>query len=194
MKHLILGELRPSPSGWLTGIAMPAFLACHERWDRDGNERRDTRDEERRQGRFSALLLYADGRCFQRSDKRFRSGGKVDDLALPSDPQIAAFDYLARNQAQVAHELFTALVQEAPRIFPWFVEDLPDEVVRLLSTVEGMMGAVEFEGPVFGLHVEDSCVRVGFPFHSDLLDTEHGVGVVMYRDQVLEIGQQDVLF
>jgi hypothetical protein len=194
MEHVILGELRPSPSGWLASIAMPAFQTCYERWGMDGRELRDTRDEERRQGRFSALLLYTDRRYFQRSDKRFVPGGKVDDLAPPSDPQIAAFEYLARNQAQVARELFTALAREAQGIFSSVVDDLPDEVQRLLSTVEGMMGAVEFEGPVLGLQVEDGCVQVGFPFHSDLLDTEHGVGVVMLRDRVVEIGQQDVLF
>ena len=194
MKHLILGELRPSPAGWLASIAMSAFQACYERWDMDGRELPDTRDEERRQGRFSALLFYADHRTFQQSDKRFAPGGKVDDLAPPSEPQIAAFDYLARNQAQVAHELFTALAREAPVIFPWFVEDMPNEVERLLSTVEGIMGAVAFDGPVLGLQVEDGCVHVGFRFHSDLLDTEHGVGVVMHRDRVVEIGQWDILF
>jgi hypothetical protein len=56
-----------------------------------------------------------------------------------------------------------------------------------------MMGAVEFEGPFLGLQVEDGCVQVGFPFHSVLLDTEHGVGVVMHRDRVIEVGQQDML-
>lgn len=194
MNHPILGELRPSAAGWLANIDMPAFQACYERWDAAGNELRDTRDEARRQGRFSALLLYADGRHFQRSDKRFAPGGKVDDLAPPSDQQVAAFDYLARNQARIAHELFTALAREAPGIFSFIVDDLPDEVQRLLSTVEGIMGAVEFEGPFLGLRVEDGCVHVGFPFHSDLLDTEHGVGVVMLRDRVVEIGGQDVLF
>ena len=193
MKHPILGELRPSPPGWLATIAMPAFQTCYERWGMDCRELRDTRDEERRQGRFPALLLYTDARYFERSDKRFAPGGKADDLAPPSDPQIAAFDYLARNQAQVAHELFTALAREAPGIFSFIVDDLPDEVQRLLSTVDGMMGAVELDGPVLGRQAEDGFVQVGFPFHSDLLDTEHGVGVVMHRDRVVEIGQQDVL-
>jgi hypothetical protein len=194
MKHPILGELRPSSAGWLATIVMPAFQACYERWGMDGRELHDTRDEERRQGRFPARLSYADGRAFQQSDKRFAPGGKVDDLAPPSDPQIAAFDYLARNQAQIAHELFTVLAREAPGIFSFTVDDLPDEVQRLLSTVEGMMGAVEFKGPVLGLHVEDGCVQVGFPFHSDLLDTEHGVGVVMHRDRVIEVGDLDGFF
>lgn len=193
MKHPILGELCPSPAGWLADISMPAFQGSYERWGADGKELRDTRDEGRRQGRFSALLLYADGRHFNQSDRRFAPGGKVDDLAPPSDPQIAAFDYLAQNQARVAHELFTALAREAPDVFPWFAEDLSEELERLLSTAEGMMGGVEFEGPVFGLQIEDDCALVGFPFHSDLLDTEHGVGILMHRDRVVEIGGQDVL-
>ena len=194
MKHPILGELRPSSAGWLADIAMPAFQACYERWGMDGRELPDTRDEERRQGHFSAILIYPDHRFFNQSDKRLAPGGNIDDLAPPSEPQIAAFDYLARNQAQVAHELFTALAREAPDIFSFALDDLPDELRRLLSTVEGIMGAVEFDGPFFGLHVEDGCVQVGFRFHSDLLDPEHGVGVLVHRDRVVEIGEQNILF
>src|SRR5262249_50830931 len=139
-------------------------------------------------------LLYPDGRHFNRGDRRFAPGGSAGDLAPPSETPVAAFDYLARNQARIAPELFATLAREAPGIFPGFAGHYPGELERLLSTPEGMMGAVEFEGPVFRLDAEDGCVRVAFPFHSDLLDAEHGVAVLMHRDRVIEIGGRDVLF
>jgi hypothetical protein len=191
MNHPLIGQLHPCPSGgWRAVAVLPAFRPCYERWDSAGRERPDTRDEQRRRGDFWVYFL---GAAPGRAPRRHRRGRPtMEEAPPPSAEQAAAFDYLVCNQARVAQELFSALAREAPRVFPGEYHAFPSEAVRrLIATAAGVVGAVELEGVGLGVEAEAGCVRAGFAFHSDLLEPEHGVGVVMHRDRVVSIGHAE---
>jgi hypothetical protein len=186
MNHPILGELdRAKGGGWGLSLSLPAFQPFYERWYNDGSERQDTRNAEEKAGRFSVILLPVP------VDGPGRHG-----FQSPSDAQVAAVEYLRSNQQRVAEIVKTALVEQAPAVFHWeYIEDsLSDEMREKLATPEGMMHAVELQSIVIGVRGHDGFAKVGLSFHSEILEPEHGVCVVVLRDRPVLVGTWEELF
>lgn len=189
MDHPILGRLHPArEGGWRAYLSLPAFRPCYERWDADGEERPDTRGADEKNGRFCAYLLPL------LSDAG-PGAGRWAGADPPSDAQVTAIDYLLKNQDHVAREVGAALVREVPQVYHWdYLESVLADVMRQrLATADGMLQVVELESLVVGAWDEGGCARVGFSFHSELLEPEHGVAVIALRDRVLVVGTCDDL-
>lgn len=187
VNHAALGELSPETSrmpsldGWHTTVVLPAFQSCYERWNSDGSEVPDRRHDDRCRGHFPVWIPapFVDGLGAQQTP------------SLPSESQVAAFRYLVENQAVLASAIFTALLEDLPKELPWLLEDA---LKNKIATAEGMMGAVELQQICIYRQAEGGCAFTGFGFHSELLEPEHGIGVVMWREEVEALGQTDVLF
>lgn len=185
MNHPILGELDETEGGgWGLRLSLPAFQPFYERWYNDGGERQDTRDADEKEGRFWVILppVPVDGPG--------RHG-----LQPPSGAQVAAVEYLRSNQERVAEAVKAALVAQAPAVFHWeYIEDsLSDEMKETLATPDGMMQAVELQSIVIGVRDHDGLAKVGFSFHSEILEPEHGVCVVLLRESPVLVGSWDEL-
>jgi hypothetical protein len=185
VNHPILGELDEAEGGgWSLKLALPAFQPLYERWYNDGGERQDTRDADEKAGRFGVILppgpVEAPGRL---------------GLQPPSDAQVAAVEYLRSNQERVAEAVKAALVEQAPAVFHWeYIEDsLSDEMKAKLATPDGMMQAVKLQSIVIGVGDHDGLAKVGFSFHSEILEPEHGVCVVVLRETPVLVGTWDEL-
>jgi hypothetical protein len=188
VNHPILGELgeldEAAGGGWGLTLSLPAFQPFYERWYNDGGERKDTRDVDQKAGRFWVILppVPADGPG--------RHG-----LQPPSEAQVAAVEYLRSNEERVAEAVKAALVEQAPAVFHWeYIEDsLSDEMKEKFATPDGMMQAVELQSIVIGVKDHDGLAKVGFSFHSEILEPEHGVCVVVLRESPMLVGTWDDL-
>ncbi len=185
MNHPILGKLdEVEGGGWGLTLSLPAFQPFYERWYNDGGERQDTRDADEKAGRFRVILspVPADGPG--------RHG-----LQPPSDAQVAAVESLRSIQEQVAEAVKAALVEQAPAAFHWeYIEDsLSDEMKEKLATPDGMMQAVELQSIVIGVRDHDGLAKVGFSFHSEILEPEHGACVIVLRERPVLVGTWDEL-
>jgi hypothetical protein len=185
VNHPLLGELVEAKSGgWGLTLSLTSFQPFYERWLNDGRERQDTRDADEKAGRFWINLLPV-----------LVDGPGRHGLQPPSDAQVAAVEYLRRNQERMAEVVKSALVDQAPKVFHWdYIEDsLSDEMKGLFATPEGMMQAVELQSIVIGVMDHEGMAKVGFSFHSEILEPEHGVCVVLLRDSPVLVGTWDDL-
>ena len=185
MNHPILGDLDETEGyGWGLTLSLPAFQPFYERWYNDGGERQDTRDVDEKAGRFRVVL-----------PRVLDDGPGRHGLQPPSDAQVAAVEYLRSNQERVAEAVKVALVEQAPAVFHWeyIEESLSDAMKEKLATPDGMMQAVELQSIVIGVGDHDGLAKVGFSFHSEILEPEHGVCVVVLRESPVLVGTWDEL-
>ena len=80
-------------------------------------------------------------------------------------------------------------------MFHWdYIEDsLSDEMKEKLATPDGMMQAVELQSIVIGVSDCGGLAKVGFSFHSEILEPEHGVCVIVLRERPVLVGTWDEL-
>jgi len=185
MNHRILGELEGvDVGGWGLTLALPAFQPFYERWYNDGGERQDTRGADEKAGRFRVILPHMPA-----------AGPDRNGLQPPSDAQVAAVEYLRSNQGRVADAVKAALVEQAPAAFHWeyIQENVSDEMKERLMTPDGMMQAVELQNIVIGVTGHGGLAQVGFSFHSEILEPEHGVCVIVLREAPILVGTWDDL-
>jgi hypothetical protein len=185
VNHPKLGVLdEEEGGGWGLKLALPAFQPFYERWLNDGRERQDTREADEKAGRFRVLLLPVpvDGPGHYGSQQ-------------PSIAQVAAVEYLSLNQLRIAEAVKAALVEEAPTVFHWeyIEESISSEMRQRLATPDGMMQVVELQNILIGVSDHDGMAKVGFSFHSEILEPEHGVSVIVLRDRPVLVGTWDEL-
>ncbi len=188
--HPVLGEIKRYVSYgiledcWSLTVSLPAFRICYERWGDDGREFPDRRDEDARAGRFPLRIPFTPA-----------DGPGRHEPPLPSDAQVATVEYLKATQDRLVAVVAAALVEQAPKRFHW--EDvsrhLSDVMLERLATPAGMLQAVELEGFCLGVRERDGLVQVGLAFHSGILETEHGVSVILHRDVPVLVGAWDCL-
>lgn len=185
MHHPSLGEIVEARSGgWGLTLSLPAFQPFYERWDGYGGERLDTRDDDEKAGRFRIRLLPV-----------LVDGPGLHGPQPPSKAQVAAVAYLQANQHRIAEAVRTALVKQGPEVFPWdhIEAGVSEETRASLASPEWMMQVVELQSVVVGFVDHEGLARVGFAFHSEILEPEHGVSVVLHRDQPIQVGTWDDL-
>jgi hypothetical protein len=185
VNHPILGELdKAKGGGWGLTLSLPAFQPFYERWYNDGRDRQDTRDAAEKEGRFSVILPPVP------VDAPGRHG-----LQPPSDAQVAAVEYLRSNQQWVAEAVKAALVEQAPAVFHWeyIADSLSDKMKEKLATLDGMMQVVELQSIMIGVRDHGGLAKVGFSFHSEILEPEHGVCVIVLRERPVLVGTWDEL-
>jgi len=120
--------------------------------------------------------------------KVFVNGRQVDQVKTTTEEQINALGFLNDNDAKIRDAILQALLEEIPEI-----RDIYEDLVPEINSI------ADFK-PLLGLsiiHVMDSdkdgFAYIGYEFGCDW-DEEHGIGVMMHKDRVLEIGQADISF
>lgn len=185
MNYPGLGDIEEAEEGgWRLKLSLPAFQPFYERWNNGGRQRQDTRSADEKAGRFWVILPAVP------IDGPGRHG-----LQPPSHAQVAAVEYLRSNQERIAEAVKAALVDQAPETFHWeyIEENLSGEMKEKLATPDGMMQAVELQSIVIGVRDHDGLAKVGFSFHSEILEPEHGVCVVVLREDPVLVGTWDDL-
>ena len=120
----------------------------------------------------------------------FSSQPLVPDLE-PTEAQIAAVKYLLENQSRIIERVLDASLRWA-RYFmenneDWFDED---EAIESVSQLRDNMGALEI---LVSPQAVDGFAWIGFSTDCEW-DEEHGLGIAVWKDTVIDVGHADVAF
>lgn len=115
-------------------------------------------------------------------------GVQVDYVKVCSPAQVAAIHYLVEHSENIKDSLLQGLLLKFPSWKEIYEEALPDvSDVNILKDLIGLsylhVMSAEKEGYAY----------VGFEFGC-AWDEEHGTGIMMHKERVIEIGQADTSF
>ena len=120
--------------------------------------------------------------------KVFITGRQVDYVKTTTQEQVNSISYLQNNSDKIRDEILNALFKQLPEIKEIY-EDLVPEI-KNIADFKNVLG-------LSIIHVMDSdkdgFSYIGYEFGCDW-DDEHGIGVMMHKDRVIEIGQADTSF
>ncbi len=115
---------------------------------------------------------------------------------LPSDAQRDALSYQLDHGPEISAAVFSAVRKHYQKVRPAYLKYLGAEGERLMPEMtdnDDLRKLIE----LVHVHVHPSTTSgygyVGLQFGCSW-DREHGLGVMMYRDQVVEVGGADVSF
>ncbi|WP_372716612.1 hypothetical protein [Novipirellula sp.] len=109
----------------------------------------------------------------------------------PTEAQIAAVKYLLENQSQIIQRVLDASLRWV-RYFmknneDWFDED---ETIETVSQLRDSIGALEI---LVSPQAVDGFAWIGFSTDCEW-DDEHGLGIAVWKDTVIDVGHADVAF
>ena len=115
-------------------------------------------------------------------------GKEVGNVQVFTEAQLKAIRYLVENDQQVRDTLLLGLLNELPEL-----QDIYEDLMPEIDAIEDFRNYIGLAN----LHVmasdKDGFAYIGFELGCEW-DDEHGVGVMMHKDRVLEIGQADTAF
>jgi hypothetical protein len=186
LEHPLMGHLdwhgAATTCDWVGTIVLPTFAECYDKWNSDGTEFfRDRRSNEHRRGEFAFLVCSGSPRV------GFGHGKEIDEIREPSVEQCVAYTALVEQQACLANNLTGELVKQVrSRGSDWYLLN-KDEFERLLRP-DYILGTLELQSICITYHSRDGAALVGLTFHSEIWESEHGLGAVVLRDQVVLLG------
>lgn len=114
----------------------------------------------------------------------------------PTSEQIAAFQYILDNEAEVAEAVGLALLDYYPGERSAYLDAYDLESSDEVSEVTDLVGLRSLAG-LHSIHVlslaRDGMACIGFEFGC-AWDDEHGAGVMTHRGRVIATGQADCSF
>lgn len=120
--------------------------------------------------------------------KVFIDGQHVDYVKTTTQEQINSIHFLRDNSEKIRDAILNALLKELPDIREIY-EDLVPEI-NCFADFKNVLG-------LSTIHVlnsnKDDFSYIGYELGCDW-DDEHGLGVMMHKDRVVEIGQADTSF
>lgn len=115
-------------------------------------------------------------------------GTSVDYIHLLSQAQYDAIQYIKENDIQVRDALLNALLKEYSSAKSTYKELMPD-----ITRIEDYQNHIELAFLHILTEKEGEVAKYGFELECTW-DVEHGVGVMMYYDQVLQVGLAEAAF
>jgi hypothetical protein len=115
---------------------------------------------------------------------------------LPSSAQAAALEFQIENGGRVRESVLEAIRRYYDELRPRYLDFLGEEAGRLMPEIQGtwqlrdLIDLVQVHVHPWGL---DGLAFVGLQFGCTW-DREHGLGVQMHGDRVVEIGSADASF
>lgn len=113
---------------------------------------------------------------------------ELNGVKIVTQEQIDAISYLSQNSLRIKNSLLLALLNELPRLW-----EIYDDLIPAINSIDDFN---QFMG-LSQIHIlpsaRDGYAYVGFEFGCDW-DEEHGVGVMMHRERVIEIGAAETSF
>jgi hypothetical protein len=120
--------------------------------------------------------------------KVFINGRQVDYVKITTQEQINALSFLSENDEIIRDEILNALFNSMPEIKEVYQEYCPE--INSISELKNFIG-------LSNIHVMDSdkdgFAYLGYELGCDW-DDEHGIGIMMHKDRVIELGQADTSF
>ena len=115
----------------------------------------------------------------------------------PSPAQIRAFDYLVEHQQEVRDIILKAVMKAYPKkLAPWFVsgEPIPEVLAHLPKKFArpDELKPHTYLATVYVLKQEKSGMAyIGYGLEATW-EVEHGLGIVMHGNRILDIGDEEV--
>jgi hypothetical protein len=120
--------------------------------------------------------------------KVFVNGRHVDYVRTTTQEQINSLIFLQDNSDKIRDAILNELLKELPEIKEVYEDQVPD--ITSISDFRNVLG-------LSIIHILDSdkdgFAYVGYELGCDW-DNEHGIGVMMHKDRVVEIGQANTSF
>lgn len=120
--------------------------------------------------------------------KVFINGRHVDYVKTTTQEQINSLNFLINNAEKIRDEILTALFNELPKFKNIYYDFVPE--INKITDFKNVLG-------LSIIHVMDSdkdgFAYLGYEFGCNW-DEEHGVGIMMHKDRIVEIGQADTSF
>ena len=114
--------------------------------------------------------------------------GELNGVKIVTQEQVDAISYLSRNSLQIRDSLLSALLYELPRL-----REIYDDLIPAVNSIDDFNQIMGLSQIHILPSARDGYAYVGFEFGCDW-DEEHGVGVMMHRERVIEIGAAETSF
>jgi hypothetical protein len=111
----------------------------------------------------------------------------------PAKEQVAAYAYLKDNQDEVTDAIMHALLDYYTKLRKDWLKDNPKLKLPVIDTVEQMRKNVGLGTLYMQSVAKKGVAYIGLEMGCTW-DEEHGVGVMMYKDRVLSVGQAEEAF
>jgi hypothetical protein len=118
----------------------------------------------------------------------------------PTEAQIAAYRWLIQHEAEVAAAVLNAIFAEYPRFRAEYIGDYDDEDAQAAQQSAPPLDRAEQLKELIGLYAvfilplpKDGVGYTGFEFGC-VWEEEHGLGVLVHKNRVVEIGHADTAF
>ncbi|MFM2386972.1 MAG: hypothetical protein RL660_1729 [Bacteroidota bacterium] len=120
--------------------------------------------------------------------KCYVSGKEVDYVKISTAEQVNAIRYLVDHSVKVRDALFDGLLKQMPELQDCYADAIPE--IKNLGDFKQYIGLAN-------IHVmpadKDGYAYIGYELGCDW-EEEHGIGVMMHKDRVVEFGQADTAF
>jgi len=120
--------------------------------------------------------------------KVFINGRQVDYVKTTTQEQINSLNFLQENSEKIRDEILNALYRELPEI-----RDIYDDLVPEINTISDLKKSIGLSIIHIMESDKDGFAYIGYELGCDW-DDEHGLGIMMHKDRVIEIGQADTSF
>ena len=167
--------------GWISEIYLPIFARCRDRWSRYG-EQADRRTETEKLGLV----------------KWFWSEGAPGSAGPPpelDDAGRTALETLLRNEATIFERVIGEILGSyRTYVRAEFARELGDPVLaQRIDSLEGICETIALMGVHLLASAKAEIRYLGLRFNATWAD-DHGVGVVLHGDRIVEVGSEDVVW
>jgi hypothetical protein len=133
------------------------------------------------------------------------SNGMVGLTVTPTDPEVSrtpspaqgvAYTFQLDNSPRIVESILTALLPHYQKMRPKYRDFLGAEFESLMPAVRSasdLASHIDLRQVYIHSWTKEGCAYVGWLFGCTW-DAEHGLGAMLHRDRVVEIGSADVSF
>lgn len=120
--------------------------------------------------------------------KVYIEGKEIDQNKIVTLEQINALKYLLENSDKVKDIILNRLLSEMPELKEIYEDLIPD-----IKKIEDFKDYVGLSNVYLMTSDKDGYAYTGFELGCDW-DEEHGIGIMMHKDRVIDIGDADIAF
>ena len=120
-------------------------------------------------------------------------GDMVEDSPVISDEHVAAYDYMIGHQKEIQDAILSAILNEYPKIIESYRFDQDDAILPIIHSNDDLKKNISLASVHIMNVYKDEIAYVGFEFICSW-DGEHGLGLMTYKNQIVEFGGADTSF
>lgn len=108
----------------------------------------------------------------------------------PAPEQLAAYAYLKEHQVEIRDKVLTAFLALFYKVSKQWLKHDPDLELPKIETIEDMKENILFQCFYMHPYAKDGVAYTGLSF-ACTWDEEHGAGVLLHKDRIIDIGQAE---